>query len=192
MPRKNIKPRRKVPSRSIVVDASIARAAGGESAQAAGSRGCRDFLQTMLDVCHHVALPPELWREWKDHKSMFARTWLTAMFARGKVEKDDIAIDANLRKDIVEDCQSRKELDQIARDSREEAMLKDVHLIEAARQTDRLIASLDEKARSHFRSAAGSVPALRDVVWVNPGRAVEGSIDWLATGALSEPQRRLG
>ena len=47
-------------------------------------------------------------------------------------------------------------------------MLKDCHLIEAARATDRNVVSIDETVRQYFHTAARSVGPLREVRWVNP------------------------
>jgi hypothetical protein len=45
----------KVRSRVLVIDASIARAAG-DASQHPTAQNCCDFLQAVLDLCHRMAL----------------------------------------------------------------------------------------------------------------------------------------
>jgi len=71
-------------------------------------------------------------------------------------------------------------------------MLEDVHLIEAALVTDRLVVALDERVRRHYRRACSVVPGLRRIVWVNPNRKEESANIWLRTGARAERLRMLG
>ena len=70
----------KVPSRVLVIDSSIARAAGDTSNHPT-ARNCCDFLQAVLDVCHRIALTDPLRDEWNKHQSRFARTWRVSMMA---------------------------------------------------------------------------------------------------------------
>ncbi|MGA9382780.1 MAG: hypothetical protein WBV73_28800 [Phormidium sp.] len=63
-------------SKLLVIDASVARAAGGESAKSPTSKYCRDFLLAVLDISHRVVMTPDIRKEWDKHQSSFARTWL--------------------------------------------------------------------------------------------------------------------
>jgi hypothetical protein len=69
-----------------------------------------------------------------------------------------------------------------------DAMLKDVHLLEAALATDKRIISNDDRARNSFRP----IPDVRLVLWVNPSRPEEKAVEWLNSGAGIESYRRLG
>ena len=69
---------------------------------------------------------------------------------------------------------------------------KDVHLVEAALATDRLITSQDERVRSVLRTASNNVGELKRIVWVNPIRGDETPTDWLRDGAKTEEHRLLG
>ena len=77
-------------------------------------------------------------------------------------------------------------------DNRMQAAEKDVHLIEAALGTDRLVASQDERARGIFREASRGVRELKPIVWVNPTLSADDPIGWLRNGARSEAHRQLG
>jgi hypothetical protein len=73
------------------------------------------------------------------------------------------------------------------------AMEKDAFLLEAAlATTDRMVASLDEIARTLFRALAGKLPRIGKVVWINPGSEADSTLEWLKSGAKREPARRLG
>jgi ABC-type iron transport system FetAB ATPase subunit len=72
------------------------------------------------------------------------------------------------------------------------AMLKDVHLLEAALATDEIVVALDETVRGLFIEAVISVGEIRNVVWVNPDRADEEPLIWLEGGAKPDKKRRLG
>src|SRR5260221_3515920 len=120
-------------SRSRVSDADIARAAGGETARDERSKSCRDFLKTMLDETQHkVVFTKAIQAEWNKHQSLMAQTWRSTMIAQKRYRPLDASADNELRHN-VEQCASN--------DNKREIMLKDIHLIEAAFQTDKIVAS---------------------------------------------------
>ena len=43
-------------SRRLVIDASIARACGGEDAVYPTAKSCRDALMAVYDICHRVVM----------------------------------------------------------------------------------------------------------------------------------------
>jgi hypothetical protein len=73
---------------------------------------------------------------------------------------------------------------------------KDIHLIEAALSTDKIVVSLDDNtARRFFTLAAQGVEELSElkaIAWVNPDKPEETPIAWLKGGANPEPERLLG
>jgi hypothetical protein len=167
----------------IVVDASVARASGGHEAIAPVSTNCRDFLLDMRNICHRLVLTPPLLEEWKNHKSRFASTWLTSMFARKKVEIVTNTERPALRAKIDGNAKSEKEL-RIVR--------KDVHLLEAALGTDSIVASLDDEACRLFgRICNDGVGEISPIVWVNPAADPDGTKEWLTAGAPVERHRQL-
>ena len=168
--------------RRIVVDASIARAAGGSEAVHPLPRRCRDFLRTMFDAGHHADFSRPVSAEWKKHESSFARQWRFTMMARKRLALIDPREDVALRESVDGAAGSEK-----AR----RAMMKDLHLVEAARATDRTVASLDDTVRALFSAAATRVRDLRAIVWVNPGREDEGCEPWLRAGAPPDKHRQL-
>ena len=151
----------------IVVDASVARASGGEDAIFPISKQCRDFLLALKRICHTLVVTPEIQEEWKRHQSGFARRWMRTMYARRKVCRIDSVTDAPLRTKLSTVPCGR---------AQREAMLKDCHLVEAAMATDWAVVSLDDAMRNLLREASGRVGEIRAVIWVNPGVGEEASI----------------
>lgn len=143
----------------LVIDASIARASGGEAAVHPTATCTRNFLLNVLEICHKAVMTPEIGAEWDRHQSSFARKWRRSMVARRKL----IVIDSVGRDDL------RRQIDQgVSSDNDKAAMLKDFHLVEAAIATDRRIVALDDEVRTLLSKESLMVSELRDVVWVNP------------------------
>jgi hypothetical protein len=146
------------------------------------SRQCRVVLEVTLETGHTVVLSPEGSKEWRKHASGFSRRWLVEMFARRqvlRVESGESLIGSRL---------SRLPLSASAL----RAIAKDIHLLEAALATDRIVISRDEEVRRLFREACGEVREIRQVSWANPEIEVEGVADWVREGARAEAKRRLG
>ena len=170
-------------SRALVVDASVARSSGGEDATYPTSKNCRDCLKKIRALSHVVVMSTPIRDEWNKHKSSFAREWLASMVARKRV----LRIEPEMLKEL------RQKLEEIAGSPKDAAaMLKDVHLIEAALVTDQTVIALDEIVRALFRASCPSAGVMRVVVWVNPDKAEEDVFAWLEEGAEPEKHRQLG
>lgn len=144
-------------STRYVVDATVAQAAGSSDDRV--SRTCREFLMDILIICHRVVRTAEISREWDRHRSRFFVMWLSWMTKKGKVVE-------------YADCESQKLRQALARldceDVEREAMLDDVHLVEAALAADRRIVSLDRQARGLFEGVAGNIEGPDRLVWLDP------------------------
>lgn len=171
-------------SKRLVIDASIARAAGGPDATFPTSKHCRDFLQDVVTICHRIVMTTEINEEWRRHQSTFARRWLVSMYARKKVYwEDTVQPDANLRARISQAATS---------EAGRAALLKDCCLVEAALATDWTVTSLDDRVRQLLGDVAQQLGELRPIVWVNPDVQEENCHRWLQTGADPERERQLG
>jgi hypothetical protein len=169
-------------SRLLIIDASVARAAGPENATHPTAKNCRDFLLAVRDICHRMATSVAIDEEWNKHQSGFARRWRLSMFAKKKIDRLEIEADEHLRTQLEEFAAS---------DNQRNAMLKDVHLIEAALAAELRVVALDETVRNLFREFAPVAARLRRICWVNPGNENELPLDWLQAGAPADPFRRL-
>ncbi len=166
--------------RRLVIDADVAHSAG-ESEHPISS-ACRRFLETVLRVGHYVVMTEAIQEEWRRHISKYSKRWRRRMYGRKLV----------IRIEVDEDETLRGRIDAAVHWDQREAVDKDVHLIEAAIATDRLVTSRDKEAREAFGNASDNVGELRQIVWVNPTQADEKPIDWLRNGAKTEAHRQLG
>jgi len=162
--------------RSIVVDASIARAAGTRAVTS--SITCRQLLLAITVQRHKVVLTPEIKAEWKRHQSNFSRKWLVDMVSRKLFVQVSPAQHGACRTEA-----------SAATSPNREAMEKDLHLIEAALITDRLVLSLDDKARALFCGLASSVGIVRTIDWRNPLK--HDCCEWLKAGAGLQREHQL-
>ncbi len=172
----------KVRSRVLVIDASVAHAAGDVSMNPT-SRNCREFLQAVLQVCHRMALSAAIQDESNRHQSGFARTWRKAMMARKKIEVVTIPTESSLERRIS----------HAVCDLHVAAIIeKDRPLIEAAIVTDNHVASLDDQARGHLQAHRDTLPEVRGICWINPSDPAQEAVTWLKAGTPSERFRTLG
>ena len=96
------------------------------------------------------------------------------------------------RVDPPEDGELRDKIEGTAtRENEVELMRKDFHLLEAARETDQTVISLDETVRGCFARATRRVGEIRHIVWVNPEHTEEEPIIWLQNGAPPDEHRQL-
>ena len=72
------------------------------------------------------------------------------------------------------------------------AMIKDAHLISAAKATDNIVVSLDDNSRRLFAGASKQITDLAGIHWINPNEDYEELITWLEQGALPKDDLKLG
>src|SRR5262245_6553644 len=122
----------------IVIDASIAKAAGSLESHDPSAALCRAFLETVRNACHRMAWSQAIVAEWERHKRGFAAQWLVSMRSLRKLRQ----VANETQQDLVEAIEEHSTDQGVIR-----KMLDDVHLFEAALATDLRLASLDENAR---------------------------------------------
>lgn len=177
---------------ALVIDADIARAAGGEDATHSTPKNCRDFLKAVLKHYYILVMTSEIKAEWKKHQSLFAKKWLQEMYGRKRIRVARPEHDEELCKRTEEAGESIKQRNAIF--TLVQRSRKDFHLVEAALATDQRIVSMDQKMR-HLLSIAATkkgVKELRAIVWINPDKSEEQALAWLKDGAPHEPKRCLG
>ncbi len=169
--------------RRLVIDASVARASGDEQATFPTSMRCRDFLSAVRNFRHCMVLTDEIAAEWNRHQSRFARGWRVSMLAQKKVVRLQPECDDDFRDAIIATASTNKERD---------AILKDLHLIEAALGADKSVIALDETVRALLHQAAQQLGRLKSILWVNPDIPDEKPVVWLEQKAKKEKHRCLG
>lgn len=170
-------------AKDIVVDADVARAAGGKEAIHPTPKKCRAFLLAFFDTPHRIAMSPKIREEWDKHQSRFARIWRVKMVATKKFRYVKPVPNIELEDQLISKLNTMAE---------EKALRKDFHLIEAALVCDKRVVSMDERVRTLFSECAKQVSEIKDIVWVNPINEDETPIEWLLDGALAENNRLLG
>lgn len=144
---------------------------------------CQRFLRVMIEETdHRLVMTREIGAEWDIHSHPFARRWRRSMNARRRVDHPSVDHDQILRQKIALTNPAEKPL---------AAMEKDLHLIEAARATDRRIVSLDDTARRLFSSVSANVGELGEIMWVNPASERETPVQWLRDGSPNEESRMI-
>ncbi len=166
-------------TKRLVIDSDVARSAGTKEDPI--SKSCREVLQAVLDICHKVVLTEDIFAEWKRHRSNFTLIWLRSMMARKKQIILKEVTNADLRARIDALSLDEQTLDIIK---------KDLHLVEAALETDHIIISRDETARALFQEASEEIGGLKRIVWINPTHEEEHVKDWLSKGAKLERSRQ--
>ncbi len=109
--------------------------------------------------------------EWDKHQSLFALRWRAEMRSQAKIVDIGVVENADVRSQVT----------------LSPAVMKDLHLVEAALATDKLVVSLDDRARAELR-----VEATRDVTWVNAVADGGHAIYWLRAGANPVSHWKLG
>lgn len=154
------------PSRLLVIDASVARAAG--LSEDAVSSASRHFLNLVLDICHRMVLTEPIRDEWRRHQSKFAKQWRLSMYAKKKIVLLPSDDDPRLTRRILDATHPNDH----------PAALKDIPLLVAARHADRIVVSRDDNARVMFH-----IRELGAIMWVNPITEPDRVREWLEQGA---------
>lgn len=166
----------------LVVDACIARAAGGSGAHHEGSISARNFLVEFKKHDFIAGMNRDLFAEWKRHESSFARKWRRSMIGARRFPILDHSKSNQTIWTRINTRREHRELKQL--------MLKDRPLMEAALNTDKRIVSFDERSRKAFARTSSIINDFKKIIWVNPSKN-ENSIDWLRNGAKKEKCRLL-
>lgn len=167
----------------LVVDANVISSAG------AGASGpswhCRVFLEaiTAADMLHLVR-NRKILQEWTAINARFGLRFLTTMQSTGRIvdletTDEEAALLAGMERCSLTKAQQRR-------------LKNDLHLLTAALQSDKRIASQDEEARGCARKLATADSEVGNVLWLNPALPAERPLEWLAQGAPLDSQRLLG
>ncbi len=168
----------------LVVDANIAFAASDTSDDECANN-CYELLDTIEKCKHSIVLSDELFREWFVRHSNFSLLWLNRMAQARLLCWPSISNNEIIRNAIKEYANNEGEYTH---------MMKDVHLLEAALFTDKIVASMDKRARRQFVRIClrKEETEIKEIMWVNPDVKEEACCDWLDRGAPVEPERQLG
>lgn len=167
-------------ARRVVIDTNIASSAS--TTEKPDSTTARNVLTAVRDGEHLLVLSPTQKAEWLRHMSGYTGTWLTEMLSRKQFLVLRTEPDTGLRDDIFA-------LECGAAQRRE--MLKDVHLVEAALATDRIVISAEENVLALFNRFIAGLRLSHAVAWVNPAPDGVACAAWLQQGAPLAQSRLL-
>lgn len=162
--------------RRLVVDACVLRSAGGR--EHPDSAVCGRALEEIRSVGHIVVHTPAMYSEWMEHKSRYSLAWLSRMESKRLIESlPNDPVDQQLRARIEGSGQHVNRI---------KAAMKDVHLLEAARHTDRAIISVERRSKEIFMQ----IPKVLDgIAWVDPIQHTDAACKWLREGARAKSWR---
>lgn len=169
-------------SLKIVIDASVARASGTNDT-VPSSTSSRQFLEEFRKTDNKILMTPEIFREWKKHRSKYAEMWRASMVASKKME---------IISSVDENKEIRGAIESIHSPKIKREILKDVHLVEAAFIGDNYIVSNDNKVRGYLINLASNCSCIREITWMNPTNSNEEPIEWLKNGCKRDSFRKLG
>ena len=178
----------------LVIDASVGGMTGGGVVAEDTPHGrCRRCMRTVQANQYGIFFYPQTWKEWRRHRSEYAKEWLQQMYSRKRVTiKREEEIPKSILSVRLQRLVGKRIGLEILSDAVCTIMLKDCHLLEASLAADGIIISLDDKVRFHFTAATEIIGEIGEIVWVNPDKPQEEAIAWLEAGAEPEKHRQLG
>ncbi|MCX5646905.1 MAG: hypothetical protein NTZ17_19830 [Phycisphaerae bacterium] len=142
-------------SRLLVVDACVARSAGGtEHPQ---SSYCRDALLAILTICHRVVMTEAVQNEWNRHMSRFTRKWFRSMVAKKKVHR----FEGIQLSHVDEACEGLSAAEQ-------DGLRKDLCLVEAACAGDGIVVTRDDAIQRIWHKCQDRLRVPKPIQWINP------------------------
>lgn len=162
----------KAPKRlHIVVDASVARAAG-RGGGGPPAPDCVAALDAITRAGLGAAMSRELREEWNKHAGLYATQWLKNLVARGRFrfDPDPKWHMLNVMLSAASDLPGNQPTE----------VAKDSHLVTLAMATDRRVLSGDRAQASLLGRIVHLVPDLSQLHWVHPSDMTK---LWLETGA---------
>lgn len=141
----------KVPSRQLVVDASVMRSAGGTEHPVSST--CRKTLADILRICHHAIVDDRLLDEWERHASHYATKWWGTMTRRGKIDQATCFAAGIKFMKVRQDDRAIIEKDRM--------------LVDIAYGSGKIIISTDDKIRQALERT-GNGKFTSEICWFNP------------------------
>jgi hypothetical protein len=172
-----------MPGKQLVVDACVGRSAGDKS-QAPQSRHSRDALSAVrVMIDHKLVFNAALRKEWENHGSRFATSFLVYMFQRRRIRyvSDDAFV--GLMRSCAHD---------FAHAETKVAFEKDAHVVAAALATDQIIVSNEIRLRAQLVQLGTKDSRIAALQWANPTTEGEACVLWLTNGAPVELERAIG
>lgn len=168
---------------NLIIDTCVLCAAGEPKSRDTCSQRSRRILEAILEnKGHSLVISREICDEYRRCNNRFSKTWLYTMKMEHRWVPLKNTKDMELRNEIksgVETIHHNSKVDDVCR-----VIKKDLHLVEAAIRTDKLILSEEKKFRDHIRRIASNPCCLTNsreclgcVIWLRPSDCSEQGID---------------
>jgi len=167
-------------SKLLVIDADVACSSSETIKDDPVSTLCQDFLEQVKKICHKAIKTDEIQKEWSNHESRYFRKWSVRM-TKGIMK----IFEPNPKKiRSVKALKLGSRVEKLVKSPKEkEAILKDLHLIEAALATDQIVISRDDTTAGLLKKYQDQIPEFQKIIWLNPTKNPEAVIKWLEAGA---------
>ncbi len=165
----------------LVIDADVMRSASEKEHPI--SSNSREVLEMIRNRGHRVVHSPKIFEEHRKHQSNFASKWRVSMIGRRQWCRCEVEEDSELRAGIREGHGEDEK--------REEAALKDAHLLEAAIRCDKRIISRDARALGLFRELCPTLGKYREILWADLTGMPTETLEWIGRDLPDEPEMRL-
>ena len=130
---------------------------------------------------HKIIMTKELKNQWDMVNSMVANQFLSAMASRQRIERLNF-IKNNIRNEFQNlNCPQNIRV----------PLERDIHLIEAALDTDKVVISKDKKARLNFCIISDDLEDIKGIMWADPTMIEENAIIWLKNGMPKDKNKNL-
>jgi hypothetical protein len=172
-------------SKQLVLDASLSMGSSDRMFNPVGD-GTGDInrkcLQAVREEEHIAVFNIQLRREWRDHASPFARTWLQNMAQKGRILFEEGDRYSQLLESVCA---------LLTSDTHRNNVRKDFHLIQSALATGQLIVSNEVRLPRYIALACDSTEELRALYYANPTVEGEACRRWVKAGAEKTSDRRI-
>jgi hypothetical protein len=181
----------------LVIDACVCRSAGTRNSGNMLSRKCFDILDIVYNMNYHFVCTPEIKEEinkyvlneepdekGKKNISYTAAGWFRLMVSSQRIFSPRPNSTNNAMRREIQKIDLKKSI--------KDAILNDIHLIEAANITDNKIISTDTSAYNNLRMIANQCDKVKVVVWMDVNNPDYDTVVWLRMGARDLKKRRLG
>lgn len=165
---------------SLVIDACVAKSAS--TTEKPRSRQAREVLDAVTRCRIPVLFTASITDEWERHASTYSTRWRVMMMSRG------LAISRKDKKSSL----LRKTVALVLTDPADvAALLKDIHLLEAALAYASRVVSGDDRSGRLANKVAEQFEALQRIQWVSPHDDSLACCQWIRSGLVDVEFGRL-
>lgn len=143
----------------FIVDADIIRSAGYSEHPVSSTS--RTILNEIKDSNSNAVYCSTLMKEWKKHRSTYSTKWIATMMSKKRLLF------------IASDIEAKVFLENLENSKEKNIALKDVHLIDLAIASDKIIFSNDLNAKNAFSNLLDKRHNFKNIYWLSPKKDID-------------------